>query len=193
MLLNTKLNSGVNPPFGSPGGTVLNSFVKRNTEMKIATWNVRSMYEMIETEQIIHEMERLRMDILGVSEMRWRGNGKLVMPAHMIYYAGNSEPNHYKRVGFVVTRKIDATVRSFVPQSDRVALLQLNGKGVNINIVQVYAPTSVSDEKELEGFYESLSEVLKMTKREEVNIVMGDFNAKVLVCRVISSEPGALE
>jgi len=179
MLFNTKLNSGVSPPFGSPGGTVLNNFVKRNTEMKIATWNVRSMYEMVETERVVREMERLRIDILGVSEMRWKGNGKFGMPAHTIYYAGNNEPIHYKGVGFIVARKVNDAVRNFVPQSDRVALLQLSGKGVNINIVQVYAPTSNSDEEELEVFYESVSEVLKMTKREDVNIVMGDFNAKV--------------
>jgi len=150
--------------------------------MKIATWNVRSMYEMIETERVVRvvrEMERLRIDILGVSEMRWRGNGKFGMTAHTIYYTGNNEPNHYKGVGFIVAKKVNDAVRNFVPQSDHVALLQLNGKGVNINIVQVYAPTSNSDEEELEVFYKSISEVLKMTKREDVNIVMGDFNAKV--------------
>lgn len=44
--------------------------ISRTDKLKIATWNVRSMYEAGKIHNAIKEMKRLRIDILGVSEMR---------------------------------------------------------------------------------------------------------------------------
>lgn len=147
--------------------------------MKIATWNVRSLYEMTKTECAIKEMKRLNIDVVGISEMRWKGSGSYCMPEHKIYFAGNDERYHWRGVGFIVTKRIETTVKIFVPISDRVALLQLNGQGVQINLMQVYAPTTDAAEDEVDAFYEDIKEGLKKTRSEDVNIVMGDFNAKV--------------
>ena len=71
----TKLNSGVSPPFGSPGGrAVLNAVVRRNKMKKLGTWNVRSLYTFGKVDCVLKEMDRMKLDILGVSEMRWIGN-----------------------------------------------------------------------------------------------------------------------
>ena len=67
----------------------------------------------------------------------------------------------------------------FWPVSDRIALVKLKAKPFNINIIQVYAPASASTEEEVEEFYEELDKCKKECKGHEVNIVMGDFNAKV--------------
>ena len=71
------------------------------------------------------------------------------------------------------------SVVGFWPVSDRIALVKLKAKPFNINVIQVYAPTSASTEEELEEFYEELDKYKKECKDHEVNIVMGDFNAKV--------------
>ena len=55
----------------------------------------------------------------------------------------------------------------------------MKAKTFNINVIQVYAPTSASTEEELEEFYEELDKCNKECKDHEVNIVIGDFNAKV--------------
>ena len=50
---------------------------------------------------------------------------------------------------------------------------------IDINIIQVYAPTSEAEEEEIEQFYEKLDNVLRQCKRHEINLVMGDLNAKI--------------
>lgn len=58
-------------------------------------------------------------------------------------------------------------------------LLQLSAKPVNINLIQVYAPTSDKPDAEVEQFYEQIQEVKRSLKPQEIIMVMGDFNAKV--------------
>ena len=63
--------------------------------------------------------------------------------------------------------------------SDRVLLTKLNAKPLNMNIIQVYAPTSSSSEEAVEKFYEDIETAKKQSKSQEVTIIMGDFNAKI--------------
>lgn len=58
-------------------------------------------------------------------------------------------------------------------------MVQLLGRPININIIQVYAPTADKPEEEVENFYKQLDQVLKLTKPNEINIILGDLNAKV--------------
>ena len=67
----------------------------------------------------------------------------------------------------------------FCPVSDRIIMAKLKGKPFNINIIQVYAPTTDHDDEEVEKFYDDIENVMKYAKSGEINIVMGDWNAKV--------------
>ena len=58
-------------------------------------------------------------------------------------------------------------------------LLQINAIPVPINIIQVYAPTTEQDEEEVEYLYQKISELLKKLPKQELTVIMGDFNAKV--------------
>uniref|UniRef100_A0A8D8X189 Craniofacial development protein 2 n=1 Tax=Cacopsylla melanoneura TaxID=428564 RepID=A0A8D8X189_9HEMI len=71
------------------------------------------------------------------------------------------------------------SVKNFIPISKRVMLLQLNASPVNMNILQVYAPTADKADEEVFEFYQSINEILKDLKQEDVTIVMGDLNAKL--------------
>ena len=52
-------------------------------------------------------------------------------------------------------------------------------KPVNITVIQVYAPTSNTEEAEVEWFYEALQDLLELTPRKDVLFIIGDWNAKV--------------
>ena len=52
------------------------------------------------------------------------------------------------------------------------------GKPFNITVIQVYAPTSNTEEAEVEQFYEYLQD-LELTPKKDVLFVIGDWNAKV--------------
>ena len=54
--------------------------------------------------------------------------------------------------------------------------VQVQGKPFNITVIQVYVPTSNSEEAEVERFYEDL---LELTPQKDVLFIIGDWNARV--------------
>ena len=52
-------------------------------------------------------------------------------------------------------------------------------KPFNITVIQVYAPTSNTEEAEVERFYEDLQDLLELTPKRDVLSIIGDCNAKV--------------
>ena len=57
--------------------------------------------------------------------------------------------------------------------------LCFQGKPFNIKVIQVYAPTSNSEEAEVERYYEELQDLLELTPKKDVLFIIGDWNAKV--------------
>ena len=57
--------------------------------------------------------------------------------------------------------------------------VRFQGKPFNITIIQVYAPTSNTEEAEAESFYEDLQDLLELTPKKDVLFSIGDWNAKV--------------
>ena len=57
--------------------------------------------------------------------------------------------------------------------------VHLQGKPFNITVIQVYAPTSNTEEADVERFYEDLQDLLELTHKKDVLFIIGDWNAKV--------------
>ena len=53
------------------------------------------------------------------------------------------------------------------------------GKPFNITVIQVYVPTSNAEEAEVERFYKDLQDLLELTPKKDVLLIIGDRNAKV--------------
>ena len=53
------------------------------------------------------------------------------------------------------------------------------GKPFNITVIQVYAPTSSTEEAEVEWFYKDLQDLLELTPPKDVLFIIGHWNAKV--------------
>ena len=71
------------------------------------------------------------------------------------------------------------SLKGYWPVSDRILLVKLEGKPMNINIIQVYAPTPASSDEDIDAFYEELEQSKKQFKSQDPVVVMGDLNAKV--------------
>ena len=56
---------------------------------------------------------------------------------------------------------------------------RFQGKPFNIMVFQVYAPTSNTEEAEVEWIYEDLQDLLELTPNKDVLFIIGDWNAKV--------------
>ena len=57
--------------------------------------------------------------------------------------------------------------------------VHFQGKPFTIIVIQVYAPTSNTEEAEVERFYEDLKNLLESTPEKDVFFIIGDWNAKV--------------
>jgi len=62
---------------------------------------------------------------------------------------------------------------------DRVMLMQLETRPITYNIIQMYDSTCNASEEKVEVFYKDIKKAMDNTKTSDINIVMGDFNAKV--------------
>lgn len=185
-MVELNFQSGVSsPPIGYPGGTVSTDALEKvhifKSRTRIATWNVKGMIELGKVHSITQQMERLNIKILGISESHWRGSGKRVVQDTTFYYSGNPETEgvNYHGVAIAVEKDTNKSVKHFLPLSNRVCLLQLKSHGRHINLIQAYAPTLDKEDEEVEEFYRDIATVMKMTKNRDINIVLGDFNAKV--------------
>ena len=64
-------------------------------------------------------------------------------------------------------------------QNDRMISLCLQSKPFNITGIQVYAPTSNTEEAEVERFYEDLQDLLELTPKKDVLFIIDVWDAKV--------------
>ena len=51
--------------------------------------------------------------------------------------------------------------------------IRFQGKPLNITVIQVYAPTSNTEETEVEWFYEDLQDLLELTPTKDVIFMIG--------------------
>lgn len=56
--------------------------------MKILLLNVRTSRDVGELINVIREMEKVKINILGMCKMRWNGSDKVTADKHTIFYSG---------------------------------------------------------------------------------------------------------
>ena len=57
--------------------------------------------------------------------------------------------------------------------------VHLQGKPLNITVIQVYAPTTNAKEVEIEQFFDDLQGLVELTPKKDIIFIIGDWNAKV--------------
>ena len=80
---------------------------------------------------------------------------------------------------YTVNKRVQNAVRRCNLKNDRMISVHFQGKPLNITVIQVYAPTSNTEEAEVERFYEDLQYLLELTPQKDVLFITGDWIAKV--------------
>lgn len=143
----------------------------------IGAWNVRTMNEKGKLENVKREMRRYGMNVLGLSEVRWKGQGDFVSDGTRVMYSGGNIGQ--RGVAVLLDKETAGMVEDVDYISDRMLVVRLRTEPVNTVLVQVYMPTSNSEEEDVELMYARLEVVLRKQGGKENVIVMGDFNASV--------------
>ena len=79
----------------------------------------------------------------------------------------------------MVNKRVRNAVLGCNLKNDRMISVCFQGKPFNITVIQVYAPTSNTEETEVVWFCEDLQDLLELTPQKDVLFIIGDWNAKV--------------
>ncbi|XP_063601940.1 craniofacial development protein 2-like [Penaeus indicus] len=151
--------------------------LKNKHLLKITIWNARTMNKAGKLENIKEEINRLHINIMGISEMRWTGAGAISSENRKIIYSGGEQ--HERGVGIIADSKTSKALLGYWAVSDRILLARFKGSPMDISIIQTYAPTTKSSDEDIDRFYAQLDQAYSQCKSQDIIIVMGDSNAKV--------------
>ena len=147
--------------------------------VNVGFWNVRTMFQTSKAAQVAKEFREYRLNILGISECRWEGYGKIKLTTgETILYSGKEE-GHESGVAMMLDSLAEKCLLDWEPVSDRIIRARFDSRYAKMTIVQCYAPTNNAEEEVKERFYEQLQGVISKVGEHEVLIVGGDLNAKV--------------
>ena len=120
-------------------------------DIKIGTWNVRTLQSEGKIENIVKEMQREGLEVLGMSEARWKGSGEVTVGDARILYSGGATKE--RGVAIALRGKAKLSTIEVETISERIMRVKLKALPVDLNI--------------------------QRTKRGACQIVMGDWNSQV--------------
>jgi len=82
---------------------------KKNHSYKIGTWDLRTLNQGSKLENLKTEMQKIEVSVLGVGEVRLKGQGEIRSGGYTLYYSGSERAE--RNVAIMVHESI---VRSVV-------------------------------------------------------------------------------
>ena len=128
--------------------------------------------------QVGKEFRKYRLDILGLSKMRWSGFGKLrTSTGEYIPYSG-SEEDYQRGEGLVLKKEARMALLRWNPLSGRIMNARFNSRFAKLTLIMIYAPTNGAEERIADEFYEQLQKELEREHRHHGWMIMRDANAE---------------
>ena len=129
-------------------------------------------------EVVKHEMARVNIHILGISELKLTGVDNFNSDDHNIYYCGQ-ESLRRNGVAIIVNKRVQNAVLGCNLKNDKMISACFQDNPFNITEIQVNAPTTNDEQAEVECFYEDLQGLVELTPKKDILFIVGDWNAKV--------------
>ena len=122
-------------------------------------------------EMVKQEMARVNVDILGISKLKWTVMREFNSDDHYMSYCGQES---LRRNGgaMILNKRVWNAVLGCNLKNDRMISVRFQGKPYNITVMQVYAPTSYSEETQVEQFYEDLQDLLELTPKKDILFII---------------------
>ena len=99
--------------------------------------------------EVVKQMARVTVDVLGSSELKWTGVGEFNSDDHYIYYCGQ-ESLRRNGVAIIVNKRVQNAVLGCNLKNNRMISIRFQGKPFNITVIQVCALTGNAEATEVE-------------------------------------------
>jgi hypothetical protein len=148
--------------------------------IRLATWNVRSLYRPGGLRITINEHRKYKIAKAAIQETRWNKLTPQAFTSNSYnIYTSSLANNHEFRTAFLVDSKFNQMVKNFTPINERLCVIKIKGTFFNYSLINTHAPTNDSEKEAKDQFYEQLERAYAACPSHDVNLVMGDANAKV--------------
>ena len=118
------------------------SFATPKDISHIGCWNVRTMYDTGKAAQVAREMNNYQCTLLGLSEVRWTGFGRVrLATGESIIFSGRSDNLHRGGVALMLSRKAEQALLEWQPVNERIIRARFYSRFIKTTVIQIYAPT----------------------------------------------------
>ena len=121
-------------------------------------------------------MDNYKLEIIGISEMRWTGQGKIKKEDKTILYFGK-DTLHTHGVGIILGKQAGNSLIGWTPVDHRIITARFQSR--KTTVIQAYAPTENSDDEDKDEFYGKLQDVIDSIPSYDIKLLIGDFNAQI--------------
>ena len=146
---------------------------------RMASWNVGSLTG--KSGEVAEELGKRKVDVCGVQETRWKGEGARFLGAvgcrYKLWWKGGVDGTG--GVGVMVREELADQVLEVWRRSERVIVVTMLIGKVLTRVISGYAPQQVRGECEKDKFYDELSDEIGKAGDSEFVVVLGDLNGHV--------------
>ena len=147
-------------------------------DLRICTWNVRSLNKLGAVSELETVLEDYKTDIIALQEMRWTGQERTNLSSCDVYYSGHNSIVRI-RGGFAVGERLRHLVSRCTAVDERLAGIRIKATYFFISVICAHAPTEDKDDTAKDGFYDKLEVLYNRCPTSDIKILVDDFNTKV--------------
>jgi hypothetical protein len=124
---------------------------KRRKDLRLAIWNVRSLYRPGDLRITINELRKYKRAIAAIQETRWNKLTPLVFTSNGHHIYTSSLANNHE-FGTTLDSKFNHMVINFTPINET----RIKGRFFNYSLINIHAPTNGSEKETKDQFYGQL-------------------------------------